>query len=216
MFNFCYKKKNIKKLGHTLKKITGRNNTGKIVLRHRGGGVKKRYRVIDFKHVFLNMPMLFLRKEYDPYRTSFIFLAFYLNGFFSYKPLMEGFIDLNKEPIFFVASYYAEIKKGNSLPIEFIPIGSIISNLELRPGGGSSLIRSAGSYGQIIAKGFFNQQYVLIQLCSGEEYLINKQCFATLGRVSNQSFHTKKNKKSGDCAKNESETLSSGCCNESC
>lgn len=198
MLTFLFNKQKIKNLTIKLKKTTGRNNTGSIVVRHKGGGVSKQYRIIDFKNIFLNIPMIPLRIEYDPYRSSYILLCFYLNGFFSYKLLVDGIRNfLFFENFFLISSFYAEIKNGNNLPLKHIPIGTIICNIELYFGSGAILARSAGCFGQLLSKGFLKNKYVLIRLKSGEEYLLNQNCFATIGIISNTEHHLKKKKKAG-------------------
>lgn len=185
---FNYKIQFIRKLLKTLPNFAGRNNTGQIVNRHRGGGVFKRYRRIDFKRVFLNIPFVILRTEYDPYRNANILLIFYLNGYFSY--ILSPFFKARLYENFFINSFFSEIKIGNSLALRNIPVGTLIYNIELYPGQGGVLGRSAGTFGQILFKNFNDTPYVLIRLKSSEEYLINENCFASIGVVSNLNYNS--------------------------
>ena len=161
-----------------MKTTAGRNNTGRITVRHHGGGNRTKYRVIDFKRNKLDVPATVLSLEYDPNRTAFIALIQYEDGEKSYiiapDGLKVGYIVMNGPN--------ADIKPGNALPISAIPVGTIIHNIELYPGKGGQLVRSAGNYAQLIAK---EGNYGLVRLPSGETRNIPLNCIATIGQVSN-------------------------------
>jgi len=167
-----------KSLTKKFKSTGGRNNQGRITSRRMGGGVKRKYRVIDFKRSKTNVMAEVLRNEYDPNRTAFISLVKYEDGEHKYiispKNIKVGEKIVSGEDV--------AIKNGNCLPISNIPIGTNIHNIELKPGAGAQLIRSAGSSAQIVSK---EQPYVQIKLISGEIRHINKNCRATIGEVSN-------------------------------
>ena len=167
-----------KLLTKKLNSTGGRNNQGRITSRRMGGGVKRKYRLIDFKRSKIDIIGEVIRNEYDPNRTAFISLVKYEDGDLQYiispKDLKIG------EKI--VSGENAAIKNGNCLPIYNIPIGTNIHNIELKPGAGAQLIRSAGSSAQIVSK---EHPYVQIKLVSGEIRHINKNCKATIGDVSN-------------------------------
>ncbi len=161
-----------------IKNKAGRNNQGKVTVRFRGGGTKRKYRVIDFKRDKKEIPATILTVEYDPNRTSFISLVQYNDGEKRYiltplKAKVGDVINSSKE---------ADIKLGNTLPIYLIPVGSNIHNIELNPGSGAKLVRSAGAYGVITGR---QEKYVTVKLPSGQVRLIHNQCLATIGQVSN-------------------------------
>ena len=135
-------------LTETLKKSAGRNSYGRITVRHRGGGNKVKYRIIDFKRDKVDMEATVLRLEYDPNRSAFIALVQYEDGEKRYILAPEGLKAGDK----IVSSAEADIKPGNCLPIERIPVGTIIHNIELYPGNGAQLVRSAGAAAQLMAK----------------------------------------------------------------
>ena len=161
-----------------LKHNAGRNNTGRITVRHHGGGNRTKYRVIDFKRTKTDCTAVVKTIEYDPNRSAFIALIEYTDGVKSYilapDGLKVGYIIMNGEG--------ADIKIGNAMPIESIPVGTIIHNIELYPGKGGQLVRSAGNYAQLIAK---EGKYGLVRLPSGETRNIPLNCIATVGQVSN-------------------------------
>ena len=161
-----------------LKHNAGRNNTGRITVRHHGGGNRTKYRVIDFKRNKTDVTAVVKSIEYDPNRSAFIALIEYEDGVKSYilapDGLKVGHIIMNGEG--------ADIKIGNAMPISAIPVGTIIHNIELYPGKGGQLVRSAGNYAQLIAK---EGQYGLVRLPSGETRNIPLNCIATVGQVSN-------------------------------
>ncbi len=161
-----------------LKHTAGRNNTGRITVRHHGGGNRTKYRVIDFKRTKTDCTAVVKSIEYDPNRSAFIALIEYTDGVKSYilapDGLKVGYTIMNGEG--------ADIKIGNAMPISSIPVGTIIHNIELYPGKGGQLVRSAGNYAQLIAK---EGKYGLVRLPSGETRNIPLNCIATIGQVSN-------------------------------
>ena len=174
----------------TLKKNSGRNNQGKITVRHQGGGVKRKYRLIDFKRDKKDITGVVASIEYDPNRTANIALINYLDGEKRYiiapKDLKVG------DKI--VSSDNADIKVGNALPIMNIPVGTVIHNIELRPGKGASLARSAGTSAQILGR---EGKYVMIRLSSGEQRKVLGTCMATIGVVGNEDASLVKLGKAG-------------------
>ena len=156
----------------------GRNNTGRITVRFRGGGHKQTYRIIDFKRRKLDVVGTVERLEYDPNRTSFIALIKYADGEHAYIIAPQR-LNVGDQV---VASAQADVKPGNAMPLAAIPVGSIVHNVELKIGKGGSLARSAGTYVQIVGR---DQGWVIIRLGSGEQRLVHGQCFATIGAVSN-------------------------------
>ncbi|RMD45396.1 MAG: 50S ribosomal protein L2 [Aquificota bacterium] len=159
-----------------LKKKAGRNNQGRITVRHRGGGHKRRYRIIDFKRDKWGVPAKVAAIEYDPNRTARIALLHYLDGEKRYIIWPEGL----KVGDTVVAGPDAEIKVGNALPLENIPVGTFVHNIELTPGKGGQLARSAGMSAQILGK---QGDYVQVRLPSSEIRLVHKKCMATVGVV---------------------------------
>ena len=161
-----------------MKKHSGRNNTGKITVRHQGGGNRTKYRIIDFKRQKLDVPATVKTIEYDPNRSAFICLVEYADGVKSYIICPEGL----KVGDTVISSASADIKPGNCLPFENIPVGTILHNIELYPGRGAQLVRSAGNMAQLMAK---ENGYALIRLPSGEMRNIPLNCIATIGQVGN-------------------------------
>ena len=168
-----------KSLTVTLKKNSGRNNQGRITVRHQGGGVKRKYRIIDFKRNKVNVPGTVATIEYDPNRTANIALINYADGEKRYiiapKGLEVGAVIESGEN--------TDIKVGNALPIMNIPVGTMIHNIELRPGKGGELARSAGTSAQILGR---ENDYVMIRLSSGEQRKVLGTCMATIGVVGNE------------------------------
>ena len=162
-----------------LPKKAGRNNQGKITVRHHGGGHKKQYRIIDFKRNKDNVPAKVANIEYDPNRSANIALLHYVDGEKRYiiapKELKVGQILVSGET--------ADIKVGNALPLANIPVGTLIHNIELKPGKGGQLVRSAGASAQVLGK---EGKYVLVRLKSGEVRMILATCRATIGEVGNE------------------------------
>ena len=156
----------------------GRNNQGRITSRRMGGGVKRKYRIIDFKRNKFGVEGEIIRIEYDPNRSAFICLVKYTDGELRYI-IAPDKLTVGKK---IISSDTAEITEGNTLPLNKIPIGTSIHNIELKPGAGGQLARSAGTSGQIISK---EDVFVQIKQSSGEIRLVNKNCLATVGVVSN-------------------------------
>ena len=165
-------------LVETLKKHSGRNSYGRITVRHRGGGNKRKYRVIDFRRNKLEMPASVERIEYDPNRSAFIALVKYEDGELRYILAPVGL----KVGDTVVASAAADIKSGNCLPIANIPVGTVIHNIELQPGSGAQLVRSAGVAAQLLAK---EENYAQVRLPSGEVRYVRLNCTACIGQVGN-------------------------------
>ena len=165
-------------LVETLKKHSGRNSYGRITVRHRGGGNKRKYRVIDFRRNKLEMPASVERIEYDPNRSAFIALVKYEDGELRYILAPVGL----KVGDTVVASAAADIKPGNCLPIANIPVGTVIHNIELQPGSGAQLVRSAGVAAQLLAK---EENYAQVRLPSGEVRYVRLNCTACIGQVGN-------------------------------
>ena len=165
-------------LVETLKKNAGRNSYGHITVRHRGGGNKRKYRVIDFKRQKLDMPATVQRIEYDPNRSAFIALIKYEDGTLSYILAPYG-LNVGDQVL---SSASADIKPGNCLPIANIPVGTVIHNVELQPGHGAQLVRSAGTAAQLMAK---EGELAQIRLPSGEVRYVHTNCTACIGQVGN-------------------------------
>jgi large subunit ribosomal protein L2 len=167
-----------KSLLDTIKKNAGRNSYGRITVRHRGGGNRKKYRIIDFKRNKLDMPAKVLTIEYDPNRTAFIALIQFEDGEKRYIIAPHGL----KVGDTVLSSEHADIKPGNTLPISSIPVGTFIHNIELYPGKGAQLVRAAGNMAQLMAK---EGKLAQVRLPSGEVRYIRIECKATIGQVSN-------------------------------
>ena len=165
-------------LTEPLKKSSGRNSYGRITVRHRGGGNKRKYRVIDFRRNKLEMPATVQRIEYDPNRSAFIALVKYEDGELRYILAPVGL----KPGDQVVASAAADIKPGNCLPIANIPVGTVIHNIELQPGYGAQLVRSAGVAAQLLAK---EDDLAQVRLPSGEVRYVRMNCTAVIGQVGN-------------------------------
>ena len=161
-----------------LKKTGGRNSTGRITCRHRGGGHKRRYRQIDFKRNKIGVPAKVAAVEYDPNRSARIALLHYADGEKAYI-LAPDKLKVNDEV---VSSRHADIKPGNALPLRFIPLGTMIHNVELKRGKGGQLVRCAGTSAQLMAK---DDKYAHIRMPSSEVRLVGVDCRATIGQVSN-------------------------------
>ena len=177
-FEEITKKTPEKSLITVLKKHAGRNNTGKITVRHHGGGNRVKYRIIDFKKKIENVPATVLAIEYDPNRTAYIALMQYETGEKTYSiapvGLKVGDVVMNGAG--------ADIKPGNVLAINDIPVGTLIHNIELYPGKGGQLVRSAGTFAQLMAK---ENGVAQVRLPSGEVRIIRLDCKATIGQVGN-------------------------------
>jgi large subunit ribosomal protein L2 len=168
----------IKALTEGLRKHGGRNNTGRITMRRRGGGAKRRYRIIDFKRGKLDMVATVERLEYDPNRTAFIALIKYEDGELSYIIAPQRLKAGDKV----VAGEKVDVKPGNSMPMKNMPVGTIIHNVEMKPGKGGQLARAAGTYCQLVGR---DAGYALLRLASGEVRMVRAECKATIGAVSN-------------------------------
>ena len=165
-------------LVETLKKNAGRNSYGHITVRHRGGGNKRKYRIIDFKRQKLDMFAEVLRLEYDPNRSAYIALIKYEDETLSYILAPNGLKAGDKV----ISSASADIKPGNCLPIANIPVGTVIHNVELQPGHGAQLVRSAGTAAQLMAK---EGDLAQVRLPSGEVRYVRTNCTACIGQVGN-------------------------------
>lgn len=179
-----------KSLTVTLNKKSGRNNQGKITVRHQGGGVKRKYRIIDFKRNKLNIPGTVASIEYDPNRTANIALINYADGEKRYIIAPKG-LEVGTK---IEAGENADIKVGNALPLTNIPVGTLVHNIELRPGKGGELARSAGSSAQILGR---EGNYVMLRLSSGEQRKVLGTCMATIGEVGNEDSSLVKLGKAG-------------------
>jgi large subunit ribosomal protein L2 len=177
-FDEITKDKPEKSLLKPLKKRAGRNNRGKITVRHRGGGAKRRLRVIDFKRDKIDIPGRVAAIEYDPNRTSRIALIHYADGEKRYILAPAG---LNVDNVI-MSGNNAEIKPGNTLPLKSMPTGTQIHNIELQKGKGGQMVRSAGASAQLMVK---EGDYALIRLPSGEIRRVRSECMATIGQIGN-------------------------------
>ena len=172
------KAKPVRSLLDSVKKNSGRNSYGRITVRHRGGGNKRKYRIIDFKRDKFEMPATVQRIEYDPNRCAYIALVKYEDGELRYILAPVGI----KAGDVVVSSAAADIKPGNCLPIANIPVGTVIHNIELNPGRGAQLVRSAGAAAQLMAK---EGELAQVRLPSGEVRYIRTNCTAVIGQVGN-------------------------------
>jgi large subunit ribosomal protein L2 len=177
-FSEISKKDPEKSLLEVRKKHSGRNNNGHITTRHKGGGVRKQYRIIDFKRTKDGIPAKVAAIEYDPNRSARIALLFYRDGEKRYIIAPLGL----KENDIVESGEKADIKIGNALPLSLIPLGTVIHNLELRPGEGAKLVRSAGTSAQLMAK---EGEYATVRMPSGEMRKILARCRATIGQIGN-------------------------------
>ena len=162
-----------------LRKTAGRNNQGRITCRHHGGGNRRHYRIIDFKRNKFDIPAKVATIEYDPNRTARIALLHYIDGEKRYILAPDG---LKVGDKLMSGINNVEIAVGNAMPLDRIPMGSFVHNIELKSGKGGQIARSAGTYGQVIAK---DGNYVHIKMPSNDVHLIRKECLATIGQVSN-------------------------------
>ena len=167
-----------KSLTRPVRKTGGRNNAGRMTSRHRGGGHKRKYRVVDFRREKTDIPAKVKTIEYDPNRSARIALVSYADG---EKRYIVAPADLKVgDPV--IASASADIKPGNAMPLRHIPLGSLVHNIELRPGKGAQMVRSAGTYAQLMAK---EGDYAQVRLPSGEVRKVHIECKATIGQVGN-------------------------------
>lgn len=177
-FSMLTKKAPEKRLLESKQATGGRNNHGRITTRHKGGGVRQAYRIIDFKRDKLGIPAKVIALEYDPNRTSFIALLSYADG---EKRYILAPLNLNVGDQV-ISSEEADIKPGNTLSLKNIPVGTLIHNIELRPGKGGQMVRSAGAYAQVLGR---EEEYVQIRMPSGEVRRVLLDCRATIGQIGN-------------------------------
>ena len=170
----------VKKLTEGLNRAGGRNNTGRTTAFHRGGGHKRSYRIIDFKRVKFDVEATVERLEYDPNRTAFIALVNYADGEQAYILAPQRLAAGDKV---ISSKNGVDVKPGNTMPLERMPVGTIVHNVELKPGKGGQIARSAGAYAQYVGR---DQGWAILRLNSGEQRLVHGSCLATVGAVSNQ------------------------------
>ncbi len=185
-----WKGKPVKALTEGLSEKGGRNNLGRVTVRHRGGGHKRSYRLIDFKRRKFDVPGTVERLEYDPNRSAFVALIAYRDDSQAYilAPQRLAVGDT------VIAAERADIKPGNAMPMRNIPLGTIIHNVEMKPGRGGQLARAAGAYAQLIGK---DAGYALLRIGSGEQRMVRAECMATIGAVSNPDHKNIKLAKAG-------------------
>ncbi|MFL2770918.1 MAG: 50S ribosomal protein L2 [Rhodospirillaceae bacterium] len=180
----------VKSLTEGLTKSGGRNNHGRLTMRHIGGGHKRRYRKIDFRRTKFDISATVERIEYDPNRTAFIALLKYDDGELSYIVAPQRLQIGDKV----IAAAQADIKPGNAMPLKNVPVGTIIHNIEMKPGKGAQIARSAGCYAQLIGK---DGGYAQLRLSSGELRLVRAECICSIGAVSNPDNQNQKLGKAG-------------------
>jgi large subunit ribosomal protein L2 len=168
----------IKTLTEGLRQKGGRNNYGRITVRWRGGGHKRRYRLVDFRRKKFDMAATVERLEYDPNRTAFIALIKYEDGELSYILAPQRLQPGDKV----VSGERADIKPGNAMPLKNVPVGTIVHNVEMKPGRGGQIARAAGSYVQLVGR---DAGLALLRMSSGEVRMVRTECMATIGAVSN-------------------------------
>ena len=173
-----YKGKPVKGLVEGKHSTGGRNSYGRITVRWRGGGHKRAYRLVDFKRRKLDIEATVERLEYDPNRTAFIALIKYADGELSYILAPQRLAVGDK----IVSAARADVKPGNAMPLVAMPVGTIVHNVEMKPGAGGQIARSAGTYAQYVGR---EQGYAILRLNSGEQRLVHQNCLATVGAVSN-------------------------------
>jgi len=173
-----HKGKPVKTLTEGLTKSGGRNNKGRVTTRFRGGGHKRSYRLVDFKRRKADVPATVERLEYDPNRTAFIALIKYDDGELSYILAPQRLQTGDKV----VSGERVDVKPGNAMPLKNIPVGTIVHNVEMKPGKGGQIARSAGAYVQLVGR---DQGYALLRLSSGETRMVPGDCMASIGAVSN-------------------------------
>jgi large subunit ribosomal protein L2 len=173
-----YKGKPVKGLTEGLTSSGGRNNYGRITARFQGGGHKRSYRLVDFKRRKFGVPGTIERLEYDPNRTAFIALVKYEDGELSYILAPQRIAAGDQ----IIAAESADVKPGNAMPLSAMPVGTIIHNVELKPGKGGQIARSAGAYAQLVGR---DQGMAILRLNSGEQRVVHGACLATVGAVSN-------------------------------
>jgi large subunit ribosomal protein L2 len=174
-----YKGKPVKSLTEGLSRKGGRNNTGRITARRIGGGHKTTYRIVDFKRRKFDVEATVERMEYDPNRTAFIALITYTDGEQAYI-LAPQRIAVGDKVVSSTAA--VDVKPGNTMPLQFMPVGTIVHNIEMKPAKGGQIARSAGAYAQLVGR---DQGMAILRLNSGEQRLVQGSCLATVGAVSN-------------------------------
>jgi len=186
-----YKGKPVKALTEGLSSKGGRNNTGRMTVRHRGGGHKRTYRKIDFKRRKYDVEGTVERIEYDPNRTAFIALVDYSDGEQAYILAPQRLAAGDKV----VSSQSSvDVKPGNAMPLQAMPVGTIVHNVEMKPGKGGQIARSAGTYVQLVGR---DQGMAILRLNSGEQRLVHGSCLATVGAVSNPDNANRNDGKAG-------------------
>ena len=185
-----WKGKPVKTLTSGGGKTSGHNNLGRITTRHKGGGHKQSYRFIDFKRSKRNVEAVVERIEYDPNRTSFIALIKYADGELAYILAPQRLQTGDK----IIAGEKVDVKPGNAMPLKNIPVGTVVHNVEMKPGKGGQIARAAGSYVQLAGK---DGGYAQLKLRSGELRLVMADCFATIGAVSNPDHQNRVIAKAG-------------------
>ena len=185
-----HKGKPEKSLTEGLTKSGGRNNMGRMTARHIGGGHKRKYRMIDWKRTKWDMTATVERIEYDPNRTAFIALIKYEDGTLNYI-LAPQRLNVGDKV---VAGEKVDVKPGNAMPLKNMPVGTIIHNIEMKPGKGAQMIRSAGTFAQLVGR---DQGYAQIKLTSGELRIVRGECIATVGAVSNPDHMNTNDGKAG-------------------
>lgn len=181
----------LKILTASLTSKAGRNNIGQITVRRRGGGHKKSYRIIDFKRNRFDIPATVERLEYDPNRTAFIALLKYEDGIFSYI-IAPSKLEVGNKII--SSKNLVDVKPGNAMTLRVIPVGTLIHNIEVKPGAGARVARSAGCFAQLVGK---DSGYAIVKLQSGETKMFLLDCMATVGSVSNPDKKNEKLAKAG-------------------
>ncbi len=180
----------LKSLTHGFKRAVGRNNQGRITMRHKGGGHKRLYREVDFLYNKKEIPAKIKSVEYDPNRSAFIGLAVYKDGEKRYVVLPKSV----KPGDSFIVSPKAELSPGNRLPLKNIPVGTFVYNIEIHPNGGAKIARSAGIFAQVVANA---DGYTNIKMPSTEIRKVNEECYACVGTVSNEEHHLENYGKAG-------------------
>jgi len=179
--NVLTKVEPLKALTHGFKRSVGRNNQGRITVRHKGGGHKRSYREVDFKYNKHDIPAKIASIEYDPNRNAFIGVAVYADGEKRYVVIPKSIKVGDK----FIVGEKAPLSVGNRLPLKAIPVGTFVYNIEIKPGNGGKLARSAGTFGQVVAN---DLGYTNIKMPSSEVRKVQENCFACIGEVSNSEF----------------------------
>ncbi len=179
-----------KSLTHGFKRSVGRNNQGRITTRHKGGGNKRLYREIDFVYNKKEIPAKITTVEYDPNRSAFIGLAVYADGEKRYVVIPKSITAGDT----FIVSEKAPLTAGNRLPLRLIPVGTFVYNIEIKPEGGAKLVRSAGSFGQVVAN---DLGYTNIKMPSSEIRKVPENCYACIGEVSNSEYKLQNYGKAG-------------------